>query len=103
MRVSRLGTAVVVLAIIGTLAIFLLPLPRATAPYPATHGPVTYPRSARMAVIVGLLRLFLIVFAFLGSTFLLSSRYCSSLCVRISDRLGPVHDRISLEGSILRC
>jgi hypothetical protein len=102
MRVCHLGNAAVVVAIVGTLAIFLLPLPHATAPYPATHGPVTFPRSSRMVTIICMARIVLLIVAILTSALFFSVR-ASVLLGLIVAYFASSNDRMSLENSCLRC
>jgi hypothetical protein len=64
------SSAATVFAVIGTLAIFLLPLPCATAPYPVTHGPATHLRFSAALLILTVLTILLLLS--LSSEFLAS-------------------------------
>ena len=102
MRIGHIGHAAVIAAIIGTLAIFLLPLPHASAPYPATHGPLTFPRSSRMAVMICFAKLVLLVFATLTVVRLFSVQSLA-LFGQMPSHFAPRYDRLSLKTPALRC
>ena len=82
-----MGYSAILLAIVGTLAIFLLPLPHATAPYPASHGPIGFPRSSRMAL-MWMMHALLCFFVLLAIAF-------SSLLAQISGSFAVVSTRLS--------